>query len=150
MALKVIQITKINTGNFTFKDTSDLGIPVAPLVSVKYLPASKTNPEILKIRATLYINTEGEIGDPSINVTPNDNLLNVYFGANFDLGTPESSDVWYIEFDYTSDANNPPVKNITEVISYLKDTRPSSGDLLEGGIGEDPTTSRGTKTATGN
>ncbi|OOV26957.1 hypothetical protein BXU11_11410 [Flavobacterium sp. LM5] len=146
MAFTVIQNTKINTTPFTFKDTSDIEIPIAPLVSAKIIPASGSIPEILKIRATLYINAEGEIGEPAINVIPNDNLLNVYFEANFDLGTPESSDVWYVEFDYTSDSYDPPLGNVKKVVSYLVDTKPSSGKQLGGGLDEDPKISRGTET----
>ena len=146
MAFKTIQITKINTGDFVFNDTLDLGIPVAPLVSAKILPASGTIPEMLKIRATLYINTEGEIGNPIINVAPDGDLLIVYFGANFDLGTPGSSDVWYVEFDYSADANEPPVGSIKGVVSYLVDTKSSSGDILGWGLGDGLDTSRGTET----
>lgn len=138
MALKVIQITKINTGNFVFDNTETLTIPVAPLVSAKFLPATGT-PETLKIRATLYINSD-ETSKPSIEEpTLDGTTLTVYFDSNFTTETPETSDVWYVEIDYSSDNYN--IETIKEVVSYLRNTN-SSNTLLEDG----PNTSRGTET----
>lgn len=143
MALKVIQITKINTGDFVFNNTEDLGLPVAPLVSTKFLPE---NPDILKIRATLYINSE-ENDVPTISEPIVDgSTLSVYFNSNFSLNTPATSNVWYVEVDYTSNPNDAPAGSIKNVVSYLVDTNSSSGKQLGGGLEDGPPTSRGTQT----
>lgn len=147
MALKIIQITKINTGDFIFNNTEHLRLPVAPLVSTKFSPE---NPNILKIRATLYINSE-ENDVPTISEpTVNGSVLSVYFNSNFNLNTPATSNVWYVEVDYISNPNDVPARNIEKVVSYLVDTNPSSGKQLGADLKDGNKTSRGTETGTGN
>jgi len=82
----------------------------------------------LKIRATLYINSEDPNNPKVEEPTENGNSLQIFFDYNFSEETPESCDVWYVEVDYTSAT----ISNITEVVSFLKDI--------------DPETSRGTVT----
>ncbi|MES2575905.1 MAG: hypothetical protein V4572_13255 [Bacteroidota bacterium] len=126
MAFNVIQNTRINTGAFIFTNPETVTYPVEPLVSANFY--SPNGVLTLKIRATLYINSE-DPNNPTVETpTEVDNSLQLYFDYNFSEETPESCDVWYVEVDYTSDT----VSDITEVVSYLKDI--------------DPETSRGTKT----
>ncbi len=124
MALTVIQNTKINTADFIFTNPETVSYPVAPLVSAKFY--SPNGVLTLKIRATLYINSEDPNNPTVQEPTEEGNSLQLYFDYNFSEATPESCDVWYVEVDYTSDT----VGNITEIVSYLKDI--------------DPETSRGT------
>ncbi len=126
MAYQVLQNTRINTSDFIFQHPETVTYPVKPLVSVKlYEPNGVPT---LKIRATLYINSL-DPNNPTVEEPSElEDTLQIYFDYDFSEETPESCDVWYVELDYTSDT----VKNITEVISYLKDL--------------DPETSRGTKT----
>lgn len=129
MAFTVLQNTKINSGDFIFSNPETVTYPVPPLVSAKfYLP--KGGPLTLKIRATLYINSE-DPNNPTVE-EPKEigSTLQLFFDYNFSEETPESCDVWYVEVDYTSET----VSNITEVLSFLKDI--------------DPETSRGTETKT--
>jgi hypothetical protein len=129
MAFTVIQNTKINTQDFIFTSPETVTYPVAPLVSAKFY--SPNGVLTLKIRATLYINSE-DANNPTVQPpTEVDNSLQLYFDYNFSEATPESCDVWYVEVDYTSDT----VGDITEIVSYLKDI--------------DPETSRGTTTGVG-
>lgn len=126
MAFKVIQNTKINTQVFTFSSPETVVYPVAPLVSAKFY--SPNGVLTLKIRATLYMNSE--IPDAPIVETPTENgtVLTMNYDYDFSEETPETCDVWYVEVDYTSDT----VANITTVESYM--------------INLDPETSRGTTT----
>ena len=126
MAFTVIQNTKINTQDFTFISPETVTYPVAPLVSAKFY--SPNGVLTLKIRATLYINSEDPNNPAVQEPTEEGNSLQLYFDYNFSEETPESCDVWYVEVDYTSDT----VGDITEIVSYLKDI--------------DPETSRGTET----
>lgn len=129
MAFTVVQNTKINTNDFIFTSSETVTYPVAPLVSAKFY--SPNGVLTLKIRATLYINSE-DPNNPTVQPpTEAGNSLQLYFDYNFSEATPESCDVWYVEVDYTSDT----VGNITEIVSYLKDI--------------DPETSRGTETKVG-
>ncbi|RXM48736.1 hypothetical protein [Flavobacterium sp. YO12] len=126
MAYQVLQNTRINTNDFIFLHPDTVTYPVKPLVSVKlYEPNGVPT---LKIRATLYINSLDPNNPTVEEPTELEDTLQIYFDYDFSEETPESCDVWYVELDYTSDT----VKNITEVVSYLKDL--------------DPETSRGTKT----
>jgi hypothetical protein len=130
MAFTVIQNTKINTQDFIFTSPETVRYPVAPLVSAKfYTPQSGAL--TLKIRATLYINSEDQNNPTVEEPTEEGSSLQLYFDYNFSEATPESCDVWYVEVDYTSDT----VGDITEIVSYLKDI--------------DPVTSRGTTTSVG-
>ena len=126
MAYQVLQNTRINTSDFIFQHPETVTYPVKPLVSVKlYEPNGVPT---LKIRATLYINSL-DPNNPTVEEPSElEDTLQIYFDYDFSEETPESCDVWYVELDYTSDT----VKNITEVVSYLKDL--------------DPETSRRTKT----
>lgn len=127
MAYTVLQNTKINTGDFIFSHPETVTYPVPPLVSAKFY--TPENGELtLKIRATLYINSEDPNNPTVEEPTQDGNTLTVFFDYDFSEETPESCDVWYVELDYTSEN----VGDITEIISYLKDI--------------DPETSRGTKT----
>lgn len=126
MAFNVIQNTRINTGAFIFVQPENVSYPVPPLVSASFY--SPNGVPTIKIRATLYINSE-DPNNPTVETpTEADGSLQMYFDYNFSEETPESCDVWYVEVDYTSDT----VGDITEIISYLKDI--------------DPETSKGTKT----
>ncbi|HQE34100.1 MAG TPA: hypothetical protein PLO52_05590 [Flavobacterium alvei] len=126
MALKVIQNTKINTGDFIFSSPETVTYPVAPLISAKFY--SPNGVLTLKIRATLYINSE-DPNNPTVEAPAEiNNSLQLYFDYNFSEETPESCDVWYVELDYTSDT----VEQITSITSFLRDI--------------DPETSRGTTT----
>lgn len=130
MAFNVLQNTKINTQVFTFSNPETVNYPVAPLVSAKfYTPNGILT---LKIRATLYMNSE--IPDAPIVETPTENgtVLTMNYDYDFSEETPETCDVWYVEVDYTSDT----VGTITTVESFM--------------INLDPETSRGTVTGVGN
>jgi hypothetical protein len=141
MALKVVQKTKINTGDFVFSNPETVSIPVAPLVSAKFYP-SVDETLTLKIRATLYINSD-ETNEPTIEEpTIVDNILHLYYDCDFSNKTPETCDVWYVELDYTSTSIN--VGSITQIVSFLRDTNLSNTNDELG----DPPISRGTETAT--
>lgn len=130
MAYTVLQNTKINTGDFIFSHPETVTYPVPPLISASfYTPTDGAL--TLKIRATLYINSEDPHHPKVEEPTQNGDTLTVFFDYNFSEETPESCDVWYVEVDYTSET----VGDITEIVSYLKDL--------------DPETSRGTKTTVG-
>jgi len=127
MAFTVLQNTKINGEPFTFANPETVTYPVPPLVSSKFYTTAD-GVRTLKIRATLYINSEDN-DHPTVEEPKEiNNTLQLFFDYNFSEETPESCDVWYIEVDYTSDT----VNNLTETISFLKDI--------------DPETSRGTRT----
>lgn len=126
MAFNVIQNTKINTQVFTFSSPETVTYPVAPLVSAKfYCPNGVLT---LKIRATLYMNSDDVV--PPVVETPSEsgNTLTMNYDYDFSEVTPETCDVYYIEVDYTSDT----VGDITTVMSYM--------------VNLDPETSRGTTT----
>lgn len=126
MAFKVLQNTKINTTPFTFTNPATVTYPLSPLITAEfYKPKGIVT---LKIRATVYINSQ-DSNHPIVQIPVEDNnSLQLYFDYNFSETTPESCDVWYLELDYTSQT----VANITAIVSYLKDL--------------DPETSRGTTT----
>ncbi len=126
MAFTVLQNTKINTGDFIFLHPETVTYPVAPLVSAKFY--SPNGVLTLKIRATLYINSEDQINPTVEEPVELGTTLQMYFDYDFSEETPESCNVWYIEVDYTSET----VGDLIEVVSYLKDL--------------DPETSRGTNT----
>ena len=127
MTFKVIQNTKINTQVFTFTSPETVTYPVAPLVSAKfYTPAGGAL--TLKIRATLYINSDDKTPPFVANVVEKANTLTVNYDFDFSEVTPTSCDVYYIEIDYTSAT----VKKIKNVMAYM--------------INLDPISSRGTET----
>ncbi|VXB51573.1 conserved hypothetical protein [Flavobacterium sp. 9R] len=127
MAFTVIQNTKINTTPFTFTSPDTVTYPVAPLVSAKfYTPAGGAL--TLKIRATLYMNSEDTIPPTVQTPIENGNVLTMNYDYNFSEETPETCDVYYIEVDYTSET----VADITTIMSYM--------------INLDPEGSRGTET----
>ena len=122
-----IQTTKLNTLPFTFLQPGEVNYPVAPLVSAKfYTPEGGVL--TLKIRATVYMNSE--IPDAPVVEPPveKDGVLTINYDYDFSMETPETCDVWYIELDYTSDT----VGNINKVQSFM--------------INLDPEGSRGTST----
>jgi len=125
MAFKVLQNSKINTGDFIFSNPETVIYPVTPLISASFY--SPNGVLTLKIRATLYINSEDQNNPVVEEPTELDNTLQMYFDYDFSEETPESCNVWYVEVDYTSET----VGDLIEVVSYLKDL--------------DPETSRGTK-----
>ncbi|WP_281226713.1 hypothetical protein [Flavobacterium aquiphilum] len=122
-----IQTTKINTEVFTFSCPEEVTYPVAPLVSAKFY-TPKGGPLTLKVRATLYMNSE--IPDAPVVEPPveKDGVLTINYDYNFSMETPETCDVWYVELDYTS----PTVADITTIKSFM--------------VNLDPETSRGTET----
>lgn len=127
MPFNIIQNTKINSKVFTFNNPKEVTYPVAPLVSAKlYTPEG--GPLTLKIRATLYMNSE--ITEAPIVETPTEkgSTLTMNYDYNFSEETPVSCNVWYVEVDYTSDT----VSNINKIESFM--------------INLDPETSRGTNT----
>jgi hypothetical protein len=125
-----IQTTKINTGDFTFLMPSEVEYPVAPLISAKFY-TPEGGKLTLKVRATLYINSDNP--DMPLVETPTEkgNVLTINYDYDFSMETPETCDVWYVELDYTSDT----VGDITTIMSYM--------------INLDPETSRGTSTGVG-
>ena len=127
MAFKVIQNTRINTQVFTFSDPDTVIYPVAPLVSAKfYTPEGGVL--TLKIRATLYMNSEIHEAPIVESPTENGTVLTMNYDYDFSEETPETCDVWYVEVDYSSDN----VANITTIESFM--------------INLDPEASRGTET----
>lgn len=126
MAFTVLQNTKINTGDFIFSHPETVVYPVTPLVSASFY--SPNGVLTLKIRATLYINSEDQLNPIVEEPVELGTSLQMYFDYNFSEETPESCNVWYVEVDYTSET----VGDLIEVVSYLKDL--------------DPETSRGTVT----
>lgn len=140
MTLKVVQTKKINTEDFRFKDIKNLTFPIPPLASANFY-YNDDGVLILKIAATLYINSKDSEKPTVQTVKEEDNTFTIYFDYDWDNDSPDTYDVWYVETDYSSET----VKNITEVISYLQNS--SSKTDVDGGVGEDPKLSRGTKTS---
>jgi len=142
MALNIIQIAKINSKVFKFKNAKTVNYPVAPLVSTNFIP-QKDGSTILKIRATLYINTETDdapyVGEPTVE----ENILTLYYNCSFSDLTPRTCDIWYVEVDYISENT----KNITKILTYLKNTNPFEPDS-DNVFYPDPPVSRGTQTDT--
>jgi len=101
---------------------------VAPLVSAKFY-TPKGGPLTLKVRATVYMNSE--IPDAPVVEPPveKDGVLTINYDYDFSMDTPETCDVWYVELDYTSTT----VGDITTIMSYM--------------VNLDPETSRGTETS---
>ena len=120
MAFKVLQNSKINSGDFIFSNPETVIYPVTPLVSASFY--SPDGVLTLKIRATLYINSEDQENPVVDEPTELDNTLQLYFDYDFSEETPESCNVWYIEVDYTSET----VGDLIEVVSYLKDLDPET------------------------
>lgn len=129
MAFTVIQNTKINTQVFTFSNPETVTYPVAPLVSAKFYSPNGTL--TLKIRATLYMNSDDTVPPTVQEPTESGNVLTMNYDYDFSEVTPETCDVYYIEVDYTSET----VKNITTIDSFM--------------VNLDPETSRGTETKVG-
>lgn len=120
MAFKVLQNSKINTGDFIFSNSETVIYPVTPLISSSFY--SPNDVLTLKIRATLYINSEDQNNPTVEEPTELDNTLQMYFDYDFSEETPESCNVWYVEVDYTSET----VGDLIEVVSYLKDLDPET------------------------
>lgn len=120
MAFKVLQNSKINTGDFIFSNPETVIYPVTPLISASFY--SPNGVLTLKIRATLYINSEDQNNPTVEEPTELDNILQLYFDYDFSEETPESFNVWYVEVDYTSET----VGDLIEVVSYLKDLDPET------------------------
>ena len=120
MAFKVLQNSKINTGDFIFSNPETVIYPVTPLISASFY--SPNGVLTLKIRATLYINSEDQENPVVEEPTELDNTLQMYFDYDFSEETPESCNVWYVEVDYTSET----VGDLIEVVSYLKDLDPET------------------------
>ena len=114
MAFTVIQNTKINTTPFTFTSPATVTYPVAPLVSAKFY-TPEGGALTLKIRATLYMNSEDTVAPTIQTPIESGNVLTMNFDYNFSEETPETCDVYYIEVDYISDT----VANITEIKSFM-------------------------------
>lgn len=124
MAFTIIQNTKINTQVFTFLSPETVTYPVAPLVSAKFY--SPNGVLTLKIRATLYMNSDDTVPPTVQEPTESGNVLTMNYDYDFSEVTPETCDVYYIEVDYTSET----VENITTIESFM--------------VNLDPETSRGT------
>ena len=114
MAFTVIQNTKINTTPFTFTSPATVTYPVAPLVSAKFY-TPEGGALTLKIRATLYMNSEDTVAPTVQTSIESGNVLTMNYDYNFSEETPETCDVYYIEVDYISDT----VANITEIKSFM-------------------------------
>ena len=114
MAFTVIQNTKINTTPFTFTSPATVTYPVAPLVSAKFY-TPEGGALTLKIRATLYMNSEDTVAPTIQTPIESGNVLTMNYDYNFSEETPETCDVYYIEVDYISDT----VANITEIKSSM-------------------------------
>jgi hypothetical protein len=140
MTLKVVQNKKINAVDFKFKDIQNLTFPIPPLASANFY--DNDGVKTLKICATLYINSV-ESEKPTVQkVIEQGETFKIYFDYEWDKFSPDTYDVYYVETDYTSDT----VGDITEVISYLQYTIPTTVGC---GDGDDPKISRGTKTSAG-
>lgn len=126
MAFTIIQNTKINTQVFTFSSPETVTYPVAPLVSAKFY--SPNGVLTLKIRATLYMNSDDVVAPTVQAPTESGNTLTMNYDYDFSEVTPETCDVYYVEVDYTSET----VGDITNVESFM--------------VNLDPETSRGTTT----
>ncbi len=124
MAFTIIQNTKINTQVFTFLSPETVTYPVAPLVSAKFY--SPNGVLTLKIRATLYMNSDDTVPPTVQETTESGNVLTMNYDYDFSEVTPETCDIYYIEVDYTSET----VENITTIESFM--------------VNLDPETSRGT------
>jgi hypothetical protein len=116
---QTVQTTKINSEPFTFAKPKRVNYPVAPLISAKFY-TKKDGQVILKVRATLYINSENPDAPLVETPTENGNVLTINYDYDFSMDTPETCDVWYVELDYTS----PTVGNITTIMSYMKNLDP--------------------------
>lgn len=127
MAFKVIQNTKINTEVFTFQSPDTVTYPVAPLVSAKFY-TPEGGALTLKIRATLYMNSDIPVAPIVETPTEKGTVLTMNYDYDFSEVTPETCDVWYVEVDYTSDT----VGDINKIESFM--------------VNLDPETSRGTTT----
>lgn len=114
MAFTVIQNTKINTTPFTFTSPATVTYPVSPLVSAKFY-TPEGGALTLKIRATLYMNSEDTVAPTVQTPIESGNVLTMNYDYNFSEETPETCDVYYIEVDYISDT----VANITEIKSFM-------------------------------
>ncbi len=114
MAFTVIRNTKINTTPFTFTSPATVTYPVAPLVSAKFY-TPEGGALTLKIRATLYMNSEDTVAPTVQTPIESGNVLTMNYDYNFSEETPETCDVYYIEVDYISDT----VANITEIKSFM-------------------------------
>ena len=114
MAFTVIQNTKNNTTPFTFTSPATVTYPVAPLVSAKFY-TPEGGALTLKIRATLYMNSEDTVAPTVQTPIESGNVLTMNYDYNFSEETPETCDVYYIEVDYISDT----VANITEIKSFM-------------------------------
>ena len=114
MAFTVIQNTKINTTPFTFTSPATVTYPVAPLVLAKFY-TPEGGALTLKIRATLYMNSEDTIPPTVQTPIESGNVLTMNYDYNFSEEIPETCDVYYIEVDYISDT----VANITEIKSFM-------------------------------
>lgn len=114
MAFTVIQNTKINTQVFTFTSPATVNYPVSPLVSAKFYTL-EGSALTLKIRATLYMNSEDTVAPTVQTPIESGNVLTMNYDYNFSEETPETCDVYYIEVDYISDT----VANITEIKSFM-------------------------------
>ncbi|QSW90874.1 MULTISPECIES: hypothetical protein [Flavobacterium] len=126
MDFNIIQITKINSEDFSFIDKTNLTFPIAPLASAFIY--QNNGVDTLKICATLYINSKDSQSPLVGTITEHVDTVEIYFDYDWDESTPETYDVWYVEVDYSSDT----IANVSRVISYLRDI--------------DPETSRGTET----
>lgn len=118
------QVTKINPETlFSFDNSSNVGYPLAPLVSAK--KDTKTN--ILTVRIVVFIDANNT-SIPSINpnVVEKDGTLSLTVDYNYIEETPKSYSSWYLEYSYLSEN----VMNINTVFTVL--------------CNEDPVTSRGT------
>ncbi len=124
---RTVQTTKMNTEPFFFKSPDEVNYPVAPSVSAKFY-TPKGGPLTLKVRATLYINSENRDAPLVEQPKEKDGVLTINYDYDFSMEIPKSYDVWYVELDYTSDT----VSKITKIESFM--------------INLDPDTSRGTTT----
>ncbi len=127
-----LQVTKINSEPFVFQNNYFVNYPVAPIVSVKKYEVN--GQELLKVRATLYIDSD-VTENPFVEIPvlgENDTVLDVNYCYDFIERIPASCNVWYVEFDYYS----PRLSEITEVLAHL--------------VNIDPETSRGTRIAVSN
>ena len=124
-----IQTTKINTEVFTFSSPGTVKYPVAPLISAKFY-TPEGGPLTLKVRATLYMNSE--IPDAPVVEPPTEkgNTLTINYDYDFSMETPETCDVWYVELDYTSET----VGDIKSIMSYMINLDPEGSRGTETGV----------------
>jgi hypothetical protein len=125
--LTTLQCSLINSGAaFTIKNTQDLGFPMAPATTAKFVDQG----EKIKIRTVVFIDSAAG-NDPNsltFSCAEDGNTLEIGINYNYREESPTTFSCFYVELEYSSDT----VSSLTTVCAKLVDL--------------DPKTSRGTYT----